>query len=178
MKKQIAKKTNRAFGKEIFLLGRDSDGTNYWLEKASWDCGWYWGFGYVETYTNNKNPHLSKDISCHTHIDSRFMGNVENWDTKLGRYVTKHISNIYDAPLLTETTFTQQEGWVLSELFKTFYDLKKTSEIFHRGGSHITNNPCSEIIKNEEWCEKINKEILPSVFDEIYKILSPNDNNN
>ena len=34
MKKQISKKTNNAFGKKIYLLGRDEDGTNYWLEES------------------------------------------------------------------------------------------------------------------------------------------------
>ena len=38
----------------FYLLGRDEEGINYWLEEPSWDCGWYWGFGYVETYTTNE----------------------------------------------------------------------------------------------------------------------------
>ena len=49
----MKKQTTTAFKKKIYLLGADAEGTKYWLEAPSWDCDWYWGFGYVETYTNN-----------------------------------------------------------------------------------------------------------------------------
>jgi hypothetical protein len=39
-KKLIAKRKDRAFGKDIFLLGKDSDGYTVWLEEPKWDCGW------------------------------------------------------------------------------------------------------------------------------------------
>lgn len=163
-KNLIKKQSTHAFGKDIFLLGRDTDGTQYWLEKASWDCGWYWGFGYVETYTNNRNPSKSRDINSHQHIDSTFMGKMSNGD---------YVHNIYDCPLLAEVTFTKEEGWILSELFKSFYQLKQSAELFGRGSAHITKNPCSELIKNEDWSKQINHEILPLVFEKIYTILSP-----
>lgn len=175
MKKNlISKKSNKAFGKKIFLLGRDADGINYWLEEARWDCGWYWGFGYVETYTNNKNPHLSKDINSHSHIDSSFMGQMEKYDFDKKCFVkAEYIHNIYDAPTFIETTFTEQEGWELSELFKSFYRLKQSAEMFHSGSCNVTTNPCSELIKNEDWAKHINHEILPLIFEKIYTILSP-----
>jgi hypothetical protein len=174
MKKLINKKTNEAFGKQIFLLGRDKEGTNYWLEKAQFSCGWYWGFGYVETYTNNKNPHLSKDIQSHSHIDSSFMGSMEKYDSEKQCFVkAEYVHNIFDAPILVETTFTESEGWTLSELFKSFYHLKQSAELFHRGSSNLTTNPCSELIKNEEWEKQINHEILPLLFEKIYTILTP-----
>ncbi len=174
MKKQISKKTNNAFGKEIFLLGRDEDGTNYWLERAKWDCGWYWGFGYVETYTNNKNPHLSKDINSHQHIDSSFMGQMQKYDFEKKCSVnSEFVHNIFDSPLLFETTFTEKEGWILSELFKSFYMLKDSAGMFGKGGCNVTTNPCAELIKNEDWAKQINHEILPLLFEKIYSILSP-----
>lgn len=163
MKKLISKKTNNAFGKKIFLLGRDAEGINYWLEEAKWDCGWYWGFGYVETYTNNKNPNLSKDIESHSHIDSSFMGQIRD----------KYVHNIFDAPTLVETTFTEKEGWLLSELFKTYYNLRKSAEVFDRGSSHVTENPLSDDIKDDKIVHKINTYLLPKIFDKIYEILTP-----
>jgi len=99
------------FGKNIYLLGRDSDGINYWLESPSFDCGWYWGFGYVETYTNNVNPNLAKDINSHSHIDS-------------GKYL------ISDE--LVNTTFSSVEKLKLIELFNTFYVLRKEADSNHR----------------------------------------------
>lgn len=173
MKNLINKKTNNAFGNKIFLLGRDKDGTNYWLEQAIWCLGWEWEFGYVETYTNNKNPHLSKDINIRQRIDSSFMGQIIKYDFEKSRYIDIFINNIFDAPNFVETTFTEEEGWELSELFKSFYRLKVSAEMFVKGGCNVTTNPCSELIKNEDWAKKINNEILPLVFEKIYAILSP-----
>jgi hypothetical protein len=51
--------------------------------------------------------------------------------------------------------------------------LKASAELFHRGGSNVATNPCSELIKNEEWEKQINHEILPLIFEKIYTILTP-----
>jgi hypothetical protein len=64
----INKKTYTAFNKNVYLIGVTDDNVYIWLEEPSWDCGWYWGFGYLETYTNNRYPHLSKDINSHSHF--------------------------------------------------------------------------------------------------------------
>ena len=45
----MKKEKRKAFGKKIYLLGKDAEGVKYWLEEASWDCNWYYGFGYIET---------------------------------------------------------------------------------------------------------------------------------
>jgi hypothetical protein len=63
------KRKSHAFNKDIYLLGKNRYGELVWLESPTWDCGWYWGFGYVETYTNNKRPDLARDISSHSHFD-------------------------------------------------------------------------------------------------------------
>lgn len=52
----------------------------------------------------------------------------------------------------------------------TFYALKETAEVLGRGGSHYTNNPISELIKNADEVKRINEVIMPALFDEIYKI--------
>jgi len=158
--KTVIKKAISAKGR--YLLGKDADGISYWLTPASWDCNWYWGFGYVHT----------KD--SHTHIDTSYMGKIEFYNTTKKMWDrTDYIHNIFDCPVFTETTFNEAEGWVLSELFCTFYTLKKTAELYHTGGAHITTNPLNSILKNKEQEDYINKVLLPKVFDEIYKILSP-----
>ena len=106
----LTKKQNHAFGKDIYLLGVDSNNENVWLEAPSWDCGWYWGFGYVERYTNNKNPQNARDITSHTHIDSEFKKDGVI-DVNKG---------------LERTTFTKDEGIRLNALFTEFYQLKDT----------------------------------------------------
>ena len=164
----MEKKTTMAFGrKKVYLLGKDLDGTMYWLEAPSWDCDWYWGFGYVETYTYNSRPDKSHDILSHRHIDSTFMGEIgEN-----GEYVY----NIFNAPLLKGgTTFTEKEGWELSELFEQYYTLKEASDMFHIGGSHISS---TAVKHDSEECKRmydyINKTMMPAIFKRIEEILTP-----
>lgn len=36
-------------------------GENLYLDKHSWDCGWYWGFGYI----GNKNLHTHFSVLLH-----------------------------------------------------------------------------------------------------------------
>lgn len=109
MKTTLKKRKDHAFGKDIYLLGIDPQGQNVWLEAPSWDCGWYWGFGYVERYTNNNRPSMSKDITSHTHINSEFKsGGVINLNRGL-----------------THTTYTKEQGAALNQLFTEFYALKE-----------------------------------------------------
>ena len=68
----MEKQTLTIFGKKNYLLGTDQNGRKLFLVAPSWDCGWYWGFGYIETYTNNRHPERSKDIASHNHFDSLF----------------------------------------------------------------------------------------------------------
>jgi hypothetical protein len=66
----MEKQKDHAFGKDVYLLGTDENGIRYWLEAASWDCGWYWGFGYIETYKNNQTPSKAQDFDSHEHANN------------------------------------------------------------------------------------------------------------
>lgn len=155
----LEKKKSHAFGKDTYLLGKDKDGTYYWLEEAKWDCGWYWGFGYVETYTNNKNPEMAIDINSHQHFDRLFF---------------RADKMSYDAfkEFFEETVLTDKEIWKLLELMQSFYTAEKYAELVYRGGSHYTNNPCSIFIKDEKEYTRINKVMIPAICDEVYRLLS------
>lgn len=163
----MKKKTTNAFGKKIYLLGKDVDDTMYWLEEPSWDCNWYWGFGYVETYTNNSCPDKARDIKSHQHIDSSFIGKVgEN-----GEY----IYNIFDTPLLKGgKTFTEDEGWELTELFSQFYTLSKAADLFYAEKGHVAP---TAVKHDSEECKRmynyINQTMMPAIFKRIDEILSP-----
>lgn len=171
--KQIEKTKSKAFGKDVYLLGEDSDGTYYWLEAPKWDCGWYWGFGYVETYINNKRPDISKDINSHQHIDSSFMGAVDYYDTEKQCFRKgEYIHNIYDSPALVNKTFTEKEGWELSELFKQFYFLQSAAENFGRGKCHTADTKAPNW-EDKELAKKINEKLIPAVTSRILEILSP-----
>ena len=147
-----------AFGKEVYLLGEDSSGVRYWLEEPSFDCGWYWGFGYIETYTNNKNPAKSRDMNSHQHADNFY----SEWCEKI----------------LTKTTFSSDEKWALCELFQNFYTLKNLAETQHQNGKEANYTSkrngfdYTSLIKNGV---DINKDCIPQVMAKIISILGGED---
>lgn len=155
----MKKKKTFAFGKNVYLLGKDSNGIAYWLEEASWSCGWYWGLGYVETYTNNDHPNMSRDIDSHRHFDSLIFdnGDAKAFDKFKAYFV--------------ETPFNDEEIWKILEILKSLYLMKKYAEMLHSGGAHISKNPCCDLIKNENESNHINKEIIPALNKELYNIL-------
>ena len=155
------KTKSNAFGKDCYLIGRDKNGDAIWLESAKWDCGWYWGFGYVETYTRQLDPANSKDIGSHQH-----------WSGLLGKQrdgsYSHHINEI-----LEESVLSEAESWELSDMMKSFYALQEAAQVLSRGGSHLTSRGNRDAIKSEQMAKEINEKILPSLFQEIYKILGP-----
>ena len=143
----------RIFGQLNYYLGADEEGTNYFLPEATWDCNWYWGGGYVETYTNNDAPECSKDINSHEQFNTKF----PTWD-KFFKF-------------FTTSPFTDEEKWTIYELMKSFYTARNYSDMLSRGGSHITKNPARDSIVNAEEYNRINKKVIPAIMTELYKIL-------
>lgn len=160
----MEKRTTKAFNTKIYLLGRcKEDGKNVWLEEPSWDCGWYWGFGYLEKYTNNNNPSMAKDIISHSHFDSTFFNREKcAYDTFIDYF--------------EETTLRPDEIWLLLDYMHTFYALRKVADIFHSGSSHYTSRAEMELLKDADLYNHINKEILPTLFKRIDTLLGGNKN--
>ena len=158
MKKAIIQK----FGKH-YLLGKDANGQKHWLDSPSWDCGWYWGFGYIHTFTNNNHPEMSRDISSHYHFDS------------FRKDANGRACCLYDGikAALSELTVNDKELWTLCELMQTFYTMREYADLLNRGGAHYTTNPQRETIRNEKEEKRINEVVLPKIFDEIEKLLTP-----
>lgn len=149
-----------AFNKDIYFLGQDNNGINYWLEQATWDCDWYWGFGYIESYTNNNAPWRAKDIQSHEHFDGLTSNqNINLYDAFKNKFVL--------------TPFSDKEIWTLCELMKSFYTAQKYAEMLHLGGSHYTTNPCKDTIIATDEKQRINTILIPTLCSEIYKIMTP-----
>lgn len=146
------KKVIKKFGEKQYLLGVDKEGNCVWLKDASFDCGWYWGIGYVETF-NLKD----KDIISCEHFDNLFLK-----------------ENIYNGFLeyFSDTTLSNSEIWRLLEIMKSLYTLREYSDMMHIGGSHITKNPIRDILKDESYYKKINDKLIPALLYELEKILS------
>ena len=155
MKKKVINK----FGTH-YLLGRDKQGQYVWLEKESWDCGWYWGFGYLHTFTNNEHPTYSKDIASHTHFKSVFM--------KSPVFTKKAFEEYFE-----ETTLTEDEMRILCDYMETYYILKDAAGLFHHGYSWQTSKASIDGLKSEELEAHINKVLLPELFKRIEELLSP-----
>ena len=51
-----------------------------YIDKHSWDCGWYWGFGYL----GNKNCHYHVDglKKIEKYMQSHFSYKVPEWSIK------------------------------------------------------------------------------------------------
>jgi hypothetical protein len=153
----MKKQKSHAFGNDVYLLGKGFNGVYYWLLAPQWHCNWYWGFGYIETYTNNKYPYLSRDLQSCSHANDF-----------LSKYFTEWNGN---KPILACKTFTEAEGWELCELFESFYLLKNTAEFYGRGKSHVA--PTCIDLKNKRLARKINEIELPLIMNRIIEILTP-----
>lgn len=157
------KRKSNAFGKDVYLLGINEHDELVWLEAASWDCDWYWGFGYVEVYTNQEYPNRSHDISSHSHFDGLVWFKNKNND---------YIHHLNESPRMKETVLSDNESWELSDLMKSFYALREAVAVIRRGGSHLSSTKNADF-SNKEIARQINEDMMPVIFKRVYEILSP-----
>jgi len=128
--------------KNILLGTRKSDGAIINLSAPSWDCGWCWGFGYL----GNSREHY-----------------------QLSGYAGGRNINMYDA-LKADYSLNpkiEENLCVFCELVLSAYTLRSMAELVHIGGSHMTTNPCNDLLKDKSLEDKINKVLLPAIFNEI-----------
>jgi hypothetical protein len=131
---------------KVFFGTRRTDGKRIYLSKPSWDCNWYWGFGYL----GNSQEHYH-----------------------LSGYANHRNINMHDA-LLSDYELNEkikENLWSFCELFSTAYKLKEAAEVLGRGGSLYTCNSCKSLIINKEEAKRINEVVLPAIFNEINKII-------
>ena len=51
------------------------------------------------------------------------------------------------------------------------YTARKYSDMLHTGGAHITSNPVWYVLHDDAEYERINKKVIPSIMNEVYKLL-------
>ena len=153
--KKLKKEIIEKFGKKYYQLGK-KDGKEYFLEDSYWNCGWYWGLGYVETFNR-----LKTDIESHQHFNDLFLAGQQKEN---GNWIY-HINEFFD-----ESVLNDKESLELSDLFKSLYSLKEVAEVFTRGNSNYAAS--KEVnLKDEKLAEKINYEIMPKLFKRIRELL-------
>lgn len=114
-----------------------------YLTKHSWDCGWYWGFGYIG------------NSQLHTHFNSSFLNASESYDIK---------------KIFASTKIKQNEWWVIRDLFIQAYALKECAAVYRYGGHQTTLKSVTDIIRNKEIEDKINAD-LKIVLDKLWEYL-------
>lgn len=147
-----------------FLLGVTPDGEYLYMDKFSWDCGWYWGGGYLWGYRRN-NRHSSSMV----HFDSIFFkGN--------SRYVgmDDNLRSIDVVHNLKKSALTNPEWWRLMDLMKQFYTLKECAEVYQYGG-HYSSSGRTEAEIDVGMAKIINMHIQDVIIPEVYKIIKPSE---
>lgn len=132
----------REYPKKIYL-GENHQGEKIYMTRPSWDCNWYWGFGYIG--------------HRYLHIHLNRLGNSNMFN---------NIKTYFQSFILSD-----KEIWTFCEIVQTIYSLRHIAEVFNGGGSHYTNNPCKELLTKPEWYNHINKVLIPQLIDEMYKVL-------
>jgi len=133
---------------EKILLGRlkadagtYADGENLYLDKHKWDCGWYWGFGYIG---NSKS---------HFHFDSLLKG-----------------SKYQASDIFAQTNISNEEWWLIRDLFQQAYALRAAAEVYIHGGHQTSRPGVTDIIKNPELAKTLNRD-LEIVLDKLWDIV-------
>lgn len=129
------------------------------IKRPSWECGWYWGFGYLERWNSRIG-----DIDFHTHINRQFSKDKDGRDCNW----YEGMQELLDQGDVFEN---DKQRWKFLEIVKTIYNLKMTAEVLGRGGSHYASNPLSEEIKHHNEVRRINNYLIPKLIDEMYKVL-------
>jgi len=118
-------------------------GEELFLDKHSWDCDWYWGFGYI----GNKNLHTHAEVF----INELIWSDVED--------------------VFKESIFkNNNDFWVFKDLLKQAYALKKTADVYKYGGNCFIKEGLTDIIKSKKKNEEINKD-LEKVLNTLWKFL-------
>lgn len=158
LKKQIV----HVFGKTYYLLGKDEAGVKWYMQKPTWDCGWYWGFGYLDSFTNGIRPEKSKDILGHTHLSSLMDEFKGNGVDALKRY-------------FPERALTDGELFEFIDCVKSGYALKDAAALFERGHSNYTEKAKVDSSVKPDWAKEINEKMIPAISRKLEELLSPED---
>ena len=132
--------------RQRILIGHHKQNGPTFLEKHSFDCGWYWAFGYL----GNRD--------CHWHIKSIINQPEEYCPTWTN--IDHHFSS---------TWLTQSQWWVLRDLFISAYALKKAAEVYKHGGHQTTMAQNLRII-SKQMSDQINAD-LEKLLDNIWNFL-------
>ena len=146
---KIKKHNDIRHSETFYLLGINKEKQKVWLVSPSWDCGWYWGMGYLQTMVGNRLPSIASDISSHCHFDILFL--------KRNKTIIEAFEEVFD-----KCTLDQKEVQLLASYMQAAYTLKDYARLM---GASIS------ILKDEKEANRINHQVLPKLFNEIHNLL-------
>ena len=125
------------------------------LRRPSFDCDWYWGFGYLG------------NTQCHYHLNS-----LETMDWQNDGLRDK---NLFDQLKIhfgdSLTIKDDADLWKFCEIVTTIYTLKEAAELFCHGGSNYSTNPDKDFLKDDAMYLRIVKEMIPAQIASLYRVL-------
>lgn len=129
---------------EKIYLGITEEHGRVYITKHSWDCDWYWGFGYV----GNRD--------CHFHFES---------------FLTNCPCKASD--LFKEPTFSDSSWWIIRDLFIQAYALKEAAATYRYGGHQCTSKGITDIIQDSVMAAHLNKD-LETVLNKVWQFMLDN----
>lgn len=149
---------------KIFFGVNKETNEEIYLSKPSFDCNWYWSFGYLG------------NSDCHYQLDSYQSKQkiLYTKDGKLTIITEKRNISMYDA-LLADYTLNpiiEKNLWVFCELALSIYTLKKAAELFHIGGAHMTVNPGKDKLKNIELYNTLTFDLIPEQCQLLWDLIN------
>jgi hypothetical protein len=121
----------------LYILGEQ-----IYLKKHNWDCGWYWGFGYIG------NKHLHCHASVFTH-----------------ELIWHNVNEVFNKSIFK----SNDDFWIFKDLLKQAYTLQQCAEIYQYGGHCITHKK-TKVINNKTKAKTINRD-LEKVLDQLWNFL-------
>jgi hypothetical protein len=135
----------RINGNKILLFKKDNN--RYYLRKPTFDCGWYWGLGYLATGRGS-----------HGHFDDYFKDKP-----------------FYDAWVdFDDTPFTKEEAYIITDYMRQLYRLRKMADMYHHGSTWITEkaNVLNQFAEqNTAEYKRICNVLIPTVWNALVDVL-------
>jgi len=162
----------------------DQPRNRVYLYDFSWDCGWYWGGGYIgnnDFHTHFNGAFLDRPDTRGHCLNAKFIF-LNPW-TPPPSYLTPEIvsekvlrirngASIWE-PLsffLDDAQYDENQWWRIKDLFKQFYALRDAAEVFRYGGhcSSTGRNPL-ELVPSH--ADLLNSHIRDVIIPEVRKAL-------
>lgn len=142
IKKQIKETQNYNPEKDQLYI----TGEIIFIEKHTWDCDWYWGFGYIG----------NKDLHSHAKV---FIEELL-WHDK---------DKVFEESIFK----SNNDFWIFKDLLKQAYTLRECAEVYRNGGHCTKEKGITDIILNKDMEKKINNDlriILETLWDFLTRL--------